>query len=220
MKRHLRIRLGLVVIACCGGWLTSGADAFAKENEALVESPSVTLANFVAQAASGLTASNITVLPFQHEDGSPSIEGQLLAERILTELSTNRNLRVVEREHLDKALAEQKLSLEGFVSPETAVKVGKLTGAKGVLTGTITELGDLLEIHARLFAVESGEVVAARKINSRRSVKTFINPLWDDMERIKTTGKPFNAKVWMDKARLPIGDEARLHFKVDHDCWV
>jgi hypothetical protein len=148
------------------------------------------------------------------------MEGVLTAERLVTLLSTDATVRVVEREQLAKALEEQKLSVEGFVSPETAVRAGKLSGASGILAGTLTEQGETVEFHARLFSVESGEILAAHKVTARRAIRTFINPLWDDIDRIKSSGKHFKSRMWIERDRLRIGDEAKILFEVDRDCFV
>lgn len=188
--------------------------------DVIAKSASDELLSFVTGAVSKLDEPIIAVIPLKHEDGSNSMEGQLITERLLTELSVASNVRVVEREHLAKALEEQKLASEGFVSPETAARTGKLTGARVILAGTITELGDTVEIHVRLFSVESGEAVAAKKVKARRSIKTFISPLWDDIDRIKSSGEKFSARLWMEADRLRIGDTVKIFFKADRDCYV
>ncbi len=48
--------------------------------------------------------------------------------------------RVVEREQLDKILAEQKLATTGVIDPATAARFGRILGAQLVLTGSVTEL--------------------------------------------------------------------------------
>ncbi len=189
-------------------------------DDQIVESASKAVSQFVQENIKEADARIIAVMPFRHEDGSKSMEGELLTEQIMTELSVITNIVVVEREHLAKALEEQKLSAEGFISPETAARTGKLTGARGVLAGTIIELGDIVEIHARLFSVESGKVIAGHKVKARRSIRTFISPLWDDIDRIKARGEKFEAKIWLEKDRLPIGDTAKIFFSTDQDCYL
>jgi len=156
----------------------------------------------------------IAVVPFRHEDGSRSMEGQLISEQLMTLLAEHPEVRIVERENLAKALEEQKLASEGFISAETAARTGKLTGARGILAGTITELGETIEVHARLFSVETGEIVAAKKIKARRAIKTFISPLWDDIDNIKAKGAKFKARVWTAGDRLRIGDTTTVVFRM------
>jgi TolB-like protein len=187
---------------------------------AIADSASLAVVRFVKRSTRGIESPVLAIIPCRSPDGSKSMEGQLIAEQVMTELSLLKGIRVVERQRLEDALAEQKLSAEGFVSPETAVRAGKLTGANTILTGSITDLGDVVEMHVRIVSVESGEVVSARKIRARRTIKTFISPLWDDMDRIKTSGKEFKAKLWLNKDRLRIGDTAVIGFSADKDCYV
>ena len=126
----------------------------------------------------------------------------------------------MERQNLDKALAEQQLALEGFISPESAAQAGRLTGAGAVLAATLTAMGENIEIQARLFSVESGDVIAAKQVVTRRTIRSFINPLWDDIDAIKSKGHKFKARVWTEQDRLRIGDEAVVCFEVGQDCHV
>ena len=76
----------------------------------------------------------------------------LLAERLAGKFP------LVERKALGKLLAEQELALHGFVRPEDAARVGKLVGARFLLTGRVFTLGDNTVIAARLVSVESGRL--------------------------------------------------------------
>lgn len=59
----------------------------------------------------------------------------------LAELAKKRgSFRVVEREQLEKVLAEQKLTATGMIEPKTAAKIGRLLGAQIILTGSVTDL--------------------------------------------------------------------------------
>jgi TolB-like protein len=59
-----------------------------------------------------------------------------LAEMMITELSANTNIRVVERDRLQALLAEQDLGATGRVEKETAAKIGKTLGALHMLMGS------------------------------------------------------------------------------------
>lgn len=175
---------------------------------------------FVREHAGQLPTPVLLVLPFRNQNGSKSMEGELLSERLTADLSVEPGLRIVERQNLDQALAEQKLALEGYISPESAAQAGRLTGAGSVLTASLIAMGENVEIHARLFGVESGEVLGAKTIVARREIRSFIHPLWDDIASIQSKGKKFKARVWTERDRLGIGDEAAVCFEVDRPCHV
>ncbi len=174
-----------------------------------------------------LGGNTLLVFPFTYSDGIKSIEGALISERMVTKITERGIARVVDRALLDKVMEEQKLSTTGLVDPTTAVEVGRLLGARGILSGTVTDLGEKLEVHVRLLAIESGEVVASHKQDTRKTIKTFISPLWSQIERIKKESESFGVRLWADKGNeataIPgyrIGDFITLHFKAERDCYV
>jgi len=85
----------------------------------------------------------------------------LMTERLTTELASH-GVALVERELLDSVLVELGLQSTSLVDQEKAVKIGRLIGARSVLTGTLgsVEAGKV-EVHARLIKVRTGEVVVA-----------------------------------------------------------
>lgn len=162
----------------------------------------------------------IAVIPFSYPDGIKSMEGSLISERLITRLTEDGKVKVLERRMLEEALKEQKLSASGLVDPRLAVKMGKIIGAQGILSGTITDLGEKIEINARLFKVDTGEVIAARTLRTRKTIKTFISPLWDEIDRIKQKNSTFKARIWVDKDACKIGDFLTVHFETDRDSYV
>jgi len=104
----------------------------------------------------------IAVAGFSYTDGRVSSDGNIVTERFTTELINRRTLRVVERDKIEKVLAELKLQNTGSIDPESAKKVGQMLGADLLVIGGMVELpGKVLELNIRLASVESGEAVAA-----------------------------------------------------------
>lgn len=191
------------------------------------EDPVQAVVSMVEENLAKLGGNTLVVFPFPYADGIKSVEGALISERIVTSLSERGFARIVERALLDKVMAEQKLSAAGFVDPASSVQIGKLLGARGILAGTVTDLGEKLELHVRLLNVETGVVVATLKMSAPKTIKTFISPLWSEIERIKKESPSFKIEFWADKgtgaAEIPgyrIGDFITLHFQADRDCYV
>jgi TolB-like protein len=194
---------------------------------AQVVDPLDEIVSMVEQNLDKLGGNTLVVFPFPYADGIKSVEGALISERIFTTLTDRGKVRVVERGMLDKIMEEQKLSALGFVDPASSVEVGKLLGARGILSGTVTDIGAEIEIHVRLLSVETGEVVASMKRSTRKTIKTFISPIWSEIERIKKESPSFDLKFWADRGRNPteipgyrIGDFVALHFVAERDCYV
>src|SRR5436190_12465104 len=78
---------------------------------------------------------------------------------LVSELSSNQNIRVIERDQVQKLIDEQKLTSGGQVDRETAVKVGKLLGAQHMIFGGfMADPKGNFRIDARAVNVESGAI--------------------------------------------------------------
>jgi len=62
-----------------------------------------------------------------------------LVDLFTTALVEKGTLRVFERERMAAIMKEQNLGLSGNITPDTAVKIGKLIGVQYLLTGRVTE---------------------------------------------------------------------------------
>nr|CBX31263.1 hypothetical protein N47_E47750 [uncultured Desulfobacterium sp.] len=82
---------------------------------------------------------DIAVLPFKNITGNSgcNIEDSV-TEMLMTELAKNKNFHIVERQRLTDILKETKLQMSGLTDPANALKFGKMTGAKYLISGNIT----------------------------------------------------------------------------------
>ncbi|HKW42376.1 MAG TPA: CsgG/HfaB family protein [Gemmatimonadales bacterium] len=88
-----------------------------------------------------------------------------IAGMLISELAANPAARVVERDEIQKLVEEQNLGASGRVDPQTAAKLGKLVGARYVITGTFIDFYGDFRLDARLVNVETSEIV---KVESDR----------------------------------------------------
>lgn len=81
----------------------------------------------------------IAVLPFKSGTSLARANdlGGSVANLLMVKLVKNKNYDVVERGELQRILQEQRLALTGVVDAETAVEVGKLTGAAYSVFGNV-----------------------------------------------------------------------------------
>ena len=105
-----------------------------------------------------------------------------LADMLITDLSNVKSIQIVEREKLEQIIQEQNLALTGIIDESTAAQVGKLLGAKLILTGSFLIMGETMRIDARLVDVSTGEVIMAEKIEGKKDTffqleKDLINNL-------------------------------------------
>jgi hypothetical protein len=76
------------------------------------------------------------VLDFQSSDDRKNVGAQFSA-LLTAKLSQSEHLVLVERAELNTILGEMELGASGTVSPESAAKIGHLTGAKVLVTGRV-----------------------------------------------------------------------------------
>jgi TolB-like protein len=116
-------------------------------------------------AAQGGSKPTVAVLYFNNSAiGAANAELQPLskgiADMLIGELAANPGIRVVERDQIQKVLEEQKLSTDGKVDNESAVKVGKLVGAHYMVTGGfVTDRSGRMRFTARVFNTETSLIV-------------------------------------------------------------
>lgn len=89
-------------------------------------------------------------------------------QMLLTELAQNSSLRIVERSLLRDILAEQDLATAGRVDPQTAASVGRLVGARYIITGQFTDLYGDFRMDGRIINVETGEIIKTEQVRAQR----------------------------------------------------
>lgn len=107
-----------------------------------------------------LATTTIAALPFT--DSSPGKKYGPLADGmgdlLGSFLSKAKGLVIVERAELDKVLREHELIAPGLIDAKTKIKLGRLLGAKYILSGGVTVLNGKLQINAHLLEVETTRV--------------------------------------------------------------
>lgn len=114
--------------------------------------------------AAGLpAASKVAVLPFLYiGEDEKSRGGQVVAERLTTELAGDKKLRVLERALLDKVLGGPRLDAAGLAGEDGARKAGKLLAADFVVIGSLYRgNGGQLEFNARAVETATGKIASA-----------------------------------------------------------
>jgi TolB-like protein len=104
----------------------------------------------------------VAVVDFAQLDGQVSDLGRYLAEELSTGLVlADPSLHVVDRQHLARIIAEQKLSVSGVTEPGNAQRLGQLAGAEVLVTGSIIGLDDRVRITAKLLSAATAQIVGA-----------------------------------------------------------
>jgi TolB-like protein len=93
-----------------------------------------------------------------------------LQQMLITELSLNSGLRLVERSRIREIIDELDLGQSGYVDPETTARAGKLVQAKYMIVGSFVDANGTMRLDARIDDVETGEILVetAAKIQDSR----------------------------------------------------
>ena len=112
-----------------------------------------------------------------------------LASLTVNEVAANPGVRVVERAQLQQILQEQNLGHEGRVDSSSLAQIGKLIGARYMVTGTLYDLHGNLRIDTRVFDVETSQILKTESVRGK----------WDDLYDMV----PRLAQQLMHDASLP-----------------
>jgi TolB-like protein len=123
------------------------------------------LAMLAAPALAQDQRPGVAVLPFENggsygrdrEDFEALRKG--LAAMLISELGAKADLRLVDRFETQRVLDEQGLAVAERVDRETAARVGKLVGARYMVTGSFIDLYGDFRVDARIIDVETGEIL-------------------------------------------------------------
>ena len=100
---------------------------------------------------------SVAVFPFRSTEELNDIS-QEITVLVNTHLSQQKEIALVERSEIDKVLGEWELTSAEMVSSDTAVKLGKLIGAKVIVTGRVFAVQNQLMLVSKIIGVENGRV--------------------------------------------------------------
>jgi curli biogenesis system outer membrane secretion channel CsgG len=85
------------------------------------------------------TGASVAVVGF--EPAAKEIAGDIM-EEFMGYLIRSGKQKLSDRANLELVMKELNLSMSGFISDETAIGIGKMVGARYVITGSLTDRGD------------------------------------------------------------------------------
>ena len=90
-----------------------------------------------------------------------------LAAMTISALAANPAIRVVERAQIQQILQEQDLARSDRIDQTTALRIGHLLNAHYMVTGTIFDVRGDFRIDARIFNVETSEILKTQRVQGR-----------------------------------------------------
>lgn len=137
-----------------------------------------------------------------------------LQQALMYELAQNANLRIIDRSTLRDLLQEQDLGASGRVDPGTAARIGRVVGARYVVTGGFIDLFGDFQLTGRIVDVETTEVVRSAQT---RGPREELYGLVVDMAADVTDGvslPPLPAAVREARKQRPVTPEAMVRHAI------
>lgn len=103
----------------------------------------------------------LAILPFEERGTGARDRGVSVSDILFSRLAANPALYLVDRQDLKKTLQEQELSVSGMVKDAEAARVGQLTGAKLLVTGSVAQVDKKIYLVAKVISTETGRLVGA-----------------------------------------------------------
>lgn len=151
MRKFFRFSLILLTFS-----ITLPADGLPYERE--IKSLSSVMSENIIKAGK----KTVAVVDFVDLQGNVTELGRFLAEEFSVALAGGgKGFEVVDRTHLKSILSEHKLSTTGLIDPQTARKLGQITGVGALLTGTVTPFGDSVRLSVKILDTSTAKVIGA-----------------------------------------------------------
>lgn len=114
------------------------------------------------------------ILPFAERGSTVRGYGEKVSELLFAALAEQPDLWLVDRQDIEKVLSEHELSASGMVDPAQAVKIGSVTGAKVLITGSVLDVDKDIHLIAKIIGTETTRVLG---VSVGGTAKSDIGPL-------------------------------------------
>jgi TolB-like protein len=147
-KTHKSLYLAIAFVLVCAGSVSAQQQGQLSLDNAITQSAK----EVEARLAKG---AKLAVLNF-------SSGSEVFSDYVIEELSgalvMNNKVTVIERRSLDLIRKERGLQLSGDVSDDSATAIGKQLGAQAIVTGSLTNLGDVYRFRVKVINVETARI--------------------------------------------------------------
>jgi len=136
-------------------------------------------------------------------------------QMLITELSQNSGLRLVERGRIKEIIEELELGQTGYVAPETTAQVGRVVGAKFMVVGGFVDANGTLRLDARVDNVETSEILTETAVKVQDDREKLLEMVVDLSVKILETVDlpPLPAQLVDDRKSIDLTAEtARTYF--------
>lgn len=116
----------------------------------------------------------IAVIEFEGK-GISQDEASALTDRLRSEMFNSGYFTVVERGMMEEILAEQGFQQTGCTSDECIVEIGKLIGVDRMVGGSISKVGALFSVSAKIVSVQTGEIFESVSYDQEGPIESLLS---------------------------------------------
>ena len=180
-----------------------------------------------AEEAAPIMVPTAAVLPFEARGRQAENDqaGKSVSDLLFVTLLENGAANLVERAELDKALNELHLSAAGLVAPESQLQLGRLIGAKILISGSLFETGGKKYVVAKVIGTETSRVLGC-SVNGRDDYVDLAPELAAKVAKVleKDVDKLLPAKMTarsaLDKLSEVQGNRRPVYLSISEDIQV
>lgn len=111
-------------------------------------------------------------------------EAKGLTDRLRAELFNTSKFDVMEREQVDEILKEQGFQQTGLCDEASClVEVGQLIGVKYMVGGSVSKIGNLFSVSARIIEVGTGKIVRTATVDRKGNLEKVLKENMQDIAR-------------------------------------
>ncbi|TGL88346.1 curli production assembly/transport component CsgG domain protein [Leptospira congkakensis] len=133
----------------------------------IITPPLEQLAISLSEKGSYFQPERLVVLTFLDHEGKKSPYGEILAEKLTTELVKKDRFQILDRLANEKALKEAGIGLDAATDTATLRKIGDVLKLGVIITGIVTPYQDGVFVNTRLIEIKSGLILKADEVYVR-----------------------------------------------------
>lgn len=146
----------------------------------------------------------VAVMPMSQivNNGYSSYTAQNMTEELINTLVNSGTYTVIERSQIDKVITEMGFEESGYVNADSAIEIGRLSGAQYILVGKIT-MADVYNSSVPLIGVKTLKAkvgIEYRLLDGKTGQILLSNTIEDQHTEDELTGSDFSAQVVLHKA--------------------
>ena len=115
----------------------------------------------------------VVVSPFEARGGLSQDQAESVTELFVAELVAVRTIRVVDRNNLDKIMAEMRFQASDWADSNRVAELGRMTGADSLIRGTVMSLAGQIVITATMLDINSAEILSSSTLRMQRINEVF-----------------------------------------------